>query len=193
MIKYSFKRAIGRTPKTLPYKNGAFVAFLNASIDRASLSAARNFTAKATQTVLARAGLGTEAELAQWATLVEEVEERGEARREESRKNDEQGQVGWRGLWIPFQNGSPLEGPPQKGDNPAVKGGQGRANTFNPSQGSDLVILHAHGGGFINGNASSKVPFWLGVMDRTFTIHGTKISVLSLEYSKSSSDRAMNR
>ncbi|GJJ74026.1 hypothetical protein EMPS_06384 [Entomortierella parvispora] len=171
VIKYSFKKAIGRAPKTLPYKNGAFVAFLNASIDRASLPLARQFTAKATQTVLARAGLGMEAELAKCATLVEEG------------KEGREGSIGWKGLWIPYQGGLPIKDPHQKDDSLGAKVDHGDENAFNPSEGSDLVILHAHGGGFIDGNASSKVPFWLQVMSKTYVTHGTKISVLSLEYS----------
>lgn len=98
-----------------------------------------------------------EAELTRWATSV---------------GGDDQG---WKGLWIPFQN-QPLE---LKGESSAPGG-----KKFLPGEGSDLVILHAHGGGFIDGNAPSKVPFWLGVMKKTFETHKTKISLLSLEYSE---------
>ncbi|KAG0053447.1 hypothetical protein BGZ83_001052 [Gryganskiella cystojenkinii] len=123
VIKYSFKNLAGKAPKTLPYKNGAFIAFLNASIDRASLQLARNFTVKGTRGVLTRAGLGTDAEFAKHATFVGGQDQ------------------GWRGLWIPFKN------------EVKDKDSDVDATMFHPGEGSDLIILHAHGGGFIDGNA----------------------------------------
>lgn len=119
--------------------NGAFVAFLNASIDRASLQMARNFTSKATTSVLTRAGLGAD-ELAQWATV---------------QGGEEQG---WKGLWIPFKHRSPqtsndphqqqqaLEQEQEQEQQPVTDENQANARGFHPGQegAGDLLILHGN-------------------------------------------------
>ncbi|KAF8940584.1 hypothetical protein BGZ58_005742 [Dissophora ornata] len=127
-------------------------------IECLSIRQYRSFMRTAVGLVLWRAGLGSEAKRAKWATEV-----KGE---------------GWSGVWIPFQD-------QLSSDKGKVNGLS--AKPFNPKdvpvgKGCDVVVLAIHGGGYIDGNALMFMSCFKNWMKSAQEHQSVRIGVLSIEY-----------
>lgn len=138
---------------------GAAVAMLFPLSETISIRQYRLFMSTCLKMIDLRAGLGSEAKKAKWATHV-------------------QGQ-GWQGYWIPFQD--------QVNPVAAVKKGKEEVNipkTTAVGSGCDVVLLAVHGGGFIDGNALMFLDYFRNLMKSVQQTQDVKIGILSVEYGK---------
>ncbi|KAK5816756.1 Alpha/Beta hydrolase protein [Linnemannia elongata] len=157
VAKYTGQYITRKTPKEQPFMIGAAVAMLFPLSETISIRQYRLFMSTCLKMIDLRAGLGSEAKKAKWATHV-------------------QGQ-GWQGYWIPFQD--------QVNPVAAVKKGKEEVNipkTTAVGSGCDVVLLAVHGGGFIDGNALMFLDYFRNLMKSVQQTQDVKIGILSVEY-----------
>jgi hypothetical protein len=150
----------GKTPKEQTFMIGVVVAMLYPLSETLSIRQYRLFMSTSLKLIDLRAGLGSEAKKAKWATHV-------------------QGQ-GWQGYWIPFQD--QVNHVISK-----VKKGEEEVNvpkTTAVGTECDIVLLAVHGGGFIDGKALMFLDYYRKLMKSVQQTQGMKIGILSVEYGK---------
>lgn len=138
---------------------GVAVAMLYPLSETVSIRQYRLFMSTSLKMIDLRAGLGSEAKKANWATHV-------------------QGH-GWQGYWIPFQD--------QVNPVAAEKKGEEEVNvpkTTAVGSGCDVVLLAVHGGGFIDGKALMFLDYFRKLMKSVQQAQDVKIGILSVEYGK---------
>ncbi|KAG0302461.1 hypothetical protein BGZ97_002335, partial [Linnemannia gamsii] len=148
----------GKTPKEQTFMIGVVVAMLYPLSETLSIRQYRLFMSTSLKLIDLRAGLGSEAKKAKWATHV-------------------QGQ-GWQGYWIPFQD--QVNHVISK-----VKKGEEEVNvpkTTAVGTECDIVLLAVHGGGFIDGKALMFLDYYRKLMKSVQQTQGMKIGILSVEY-----------
>ena len=165
MARYTGLYITGKTPPQQPYSIGVSVAMLFPTIECLSIRQYRSFMRAAVGLVQWRAGLGSVAKRAKWATDV-----KGE---------------GWHGFWIPFQDQLSSD----KG-----KAKDSSAKPFNPKDvpvgsGCDVVVLAIHGGGYIDGNGLMFLNYFKNWMKSAQEHQNVRIGVLSIEYGKRSENK----
>lgn len=73
---------------------------------------------------------------------------------------------GWKGCWVPFKASS-------------------TTNDLRPiGQGCDIVVLYAHGGGFVIGHPLQTIDFLRDIMKAVHDQSGLKVGILSIDYSE---------
>lgn len=92
--------------------------------------------------------------------------------------------LGWKGYWIPFQERTLEKKSPTIPTIAAEDKEPVDISKVKLGQGSDLVIFYTHGGGYMDGCALQSMHFLLKVMNRAFSVHKIKVSILTIEYSR---------
>lgn len=159
VAKYTGQYITRKTPKEQPFMIGVAVAMLYPLSETLSIRQYRLFMSTSLKMIDLRAGLGSEAKRATWATHI-------------------QGQ-GWQGYWIPFQD--------QVNPVAAVKKSEEEVNvpkTTAVGSGCDIVLLAVHGGGFIDGKALMFLDYFRKLMKSVQQTQDVKIGILSVEYGK---------
>ncbi|KAG0198251.1 hypothetical protein BGX33_012483 [Mortierella sp. NVP41] len=162
VAKYTGKYITGKSPAKQPYMIGASVAMLYPLSETVSIRQYRSFMSTCLKFIDVKAGLGSEARRAKWATRVE-------------------GQ-GWQGYWIPFQDQLT---PAAQGAQKEMEGGKEAVNVPSSTYvgtGCDVVLLAVHGGGFIDGKALMFLDYFRKLMRSVQKSQGIKIGILSVEY-----------
>jgi acetyl esterase/lipase len=187
VLKYVALNLVGKTPPTQPFSQGCGVAFVSHSSDRLALHQRRKVFALALNKLQSKVGLGTPELRAQWATPVY-GKKLAAGTQDQSRQDaavDDRGAQGhaWKAYWVPFQDQVHHEGQglPQEQQQQHHK--QGDPNKVDIGEGCDLVVLYAHGGGFIDGYPLQCLDMFRRVMKQAQKEHDLKIGFLTMDYS----------
>ncbi|KAI8350046.1 Alpha/Beta hydrolase protein [Mortierella sp. GBAus27b] len=175
-FKYSALHVVGKTPPTQPFSQGCGVAFVSSATDRLALHQRRKAFAFALNKLQSKVGLGTPELRAQWATPVHD-HKLAESRQDNVDDRGAQGHA-WKAYWIPFQDQA-HDAKEEQSQQHAKKVDVSKVDIGNNC---DLVVLYAHGGGFIDGYPLQSLDTLRRVMKRAHKEHNLKIGFLTMDY-----------
>lgn len=160
------------------------------SSDRLAIHQRRKVFALALNNLQSKVGLGTPELRAQWATPVY-GKKLTAGTQDQSRQDiaDDRGAQGhtWKGYWIPFKDQihradqEPTQQQQQQHQNQHDE--QVDLRKVNIGENCDLVVLYAHGGGFIDGYPLQSLEMFRRVMKQGQKEHNLKIAFLTMDYS----------